>query len=70
MEYKTVKIGKIGQCNQADLTPECWSVQFWGLEYCESCEFKNSQECGGKDIRQKGKNTKGINVPIGTVKEL
>ena len=65
-----VKIGKIGQCNQSDLSSECWSVQFWGTEYCESCESRDTPECGGKTIRQKGMNTKGINVPIGSVKEF
>jgi hypothetical protein len=51
-------------CHQANLTSECWEVQFLGLEACERCEFRGKRECGGKQIRKTGKNTKGIAVPI------
>ena len=51
--------------NQANLTAECWDVQFDGLKACETCEFKNTSECGGQRIRETGKNNKGLNVPIG-----
>jgi len=49
---------------QSDLTSECWSVQFHGLEYCKTCEFVDTDDCGGKNIRETKKNEKGIKVPI------
>jgi|GEM_PF-1494583 len=47
------------------LTPECWAVQFYGRQYCETCEFKDTDECGGQRIRKTGKNEKGYLVPLG-----
>jgi hypothetical protein len=47
------------------LTPECWSVQFFGLDYCKHCDLRNTDSCGGKDIIKTGHNSKGIIVPIG-----
>ena len=45
---------------QKDLTPDCWSVQVWGLPYCsgfgdygQMCEYLASEECGGQGIRKK-----------------
>ena len=38
--------------NQADLTPECWVIQMWGIEQCDTCEFLDTDECGGKRIRK------------------
>jgi len=38
--------------NQADLTSECWSVQIWGISACSNCEFLDTDECGGKRIRE------------------
>ena len=32
---------------QSKLTSDCWLIQFSGLEECETCEFKNTDECGG-----------------------
>lgn len=49
---------------QSRLSAECWSIQVWGKETCETCGFKNRKECGGKNIRKTGKNDKGITVPI------
>ena len=34
------------------LTPECWSIQFWGLPHCRECEYLATQECGGMRIRK------------------
>ena len=56
MKSRTIK--------QKNLTSECWSVQFSGLEYCDTCEFKDTKNCGGQKIRKTGKNDKGIKVPI------
>lgn len=32
---------------QSHLTSDCWSIQFWGLEECMTCEYKNTPDCGG-----------------------
>ena len=39
--------------HQKDLTPDCWSVQFWGLPYCRTCEYLATDGCGGYEIRKK-----------------
>lgn len=60
MLYQKAKIknGKIvitesKQVDQSTLTAECWIVQIEGLGACEKCEFKDTEECGGKEIRKK-----------------
>ncbi len=40
------------EVDQSKLTSECWFIQFNGLTACESCEFLNTDECGGKRIRE------------------
>ena len=45
MKIKTIK--------QSDLTSECWLIQMWGIEACDTCEFLNTKECGGREIREK-----------------
>ena len=37
---------------QKDLTPDCWSVQVWGLPYCRKCDYLVTEECGGQRIRK------------------
>ncbi len=54
----------IGTIDQSRLTSECWEIQFKGLEACEDCEYLNTDECGGKEIRESGKNAKDYKVPI------
>jgi hypothetical protein len=54
---------QIRTINQAEMTAECWSVQFNGLEYCKTCAYKG-KNCGGKRIRKTGKNEKGFTVPL------
>ena len=49
---------------QSNLTGECMMVQVWGIEHCKTCEYRNSSECGGKNIRQTGKNEKDLEVPV------
>jgi len=44
---------------QKKLTAECWMVQAFGTTACESCEFKDADECGGQEIRKTGRNEKG-----------
>lgn len=55
MEVRTV--------SQNKMTSECWPVQVWGMDQCKTCEFKK-RGCGGKNIRQTGKNAKGHTVPL------
>jgi hypothetical protein len=61
MEIRTI--------NQSELTSECWSIQFQGLKACKSCEFLNTKECGGKNIRKTLINDKGIKVPLGNLRK-
>ena len=37
---------------QSELTSSCWTIQIWGIEKCKECEYLNSADCGGKDIRK------------------
>lgn len=60
-KLKTVEIKTI---NQNDLTSECWLIQFSGLKACETCEYLNTRECGGKRIRKTLLNSKGKKVPL------
>lgn len=59
-----LKTAKVTQVPQSKMTGECWPVQFWGFSACDSCEFKDTDVCGGLDIRKTGKNSKGHKVPI------
>jgi hypothetical protein len=34
------------------LTSECWSIQFWGLPYCRTCDYLATEDCGGYRIRR------------------
>lgn len=49
---------------QHKLTSECCDVQIWGLKECNTCEAKNTDDCGGQKIRKTGKNEKGWKVPL------
>jgi len=53
---RTIKEGpgyKIAAMNQKDLDPTCWSVQFWGVDYCKTCEFLGAKDCGGsKQVKE------------------
>jgi hypothetical protein len=46
---------------QSDLSSECLIVQMFGTISCASCEYKN-RGCGGKQIRETGKNSKGLDI--------
>ena len=57
-----INITKTKIISQANLTPECWNIQFWGITACQECEFLDTEECGGKRIRkliQKGEYPRG-----------
>ena len=56
---------KVCYVNQKELSEECWMVQAFGLEYCETCEYKDTEDCGGKRIRETLKNRKGFQIPLG-----
>jgi len=38
---------KIVLKKQSEMTSDCWSIQFEGLEACIDCEFKDTDNCGG-----------------------
>jgi len=44
------------------LTSECWMIQIWGPDYCNTCEYINTPDCGGQEILKTGENEKGIEV--------
>lgn len=37
--------------DQSKLTSDCLLIQFDGLSACESCEVKDTPDCGGQAIR-------------------
>jgi hypothetical protein len=47
---------------QSNLSSECWLIQFRGPDACVNCEYRNTNECGGQEIRKTGHNEKGIAV--------
>lgn len=49
----------------SQVTTECWSVQQHGLGYCERCVAKDAKHCGGRRIRETGRNQLGFLVPLG-----
>lgn len=57
--YEKMNIGgkeflaKTKRIYQKDLTPDCWSIQIWGLPYCRTCEYLATEDCGGYDVRKK-----------------
>jgi len=42
---------KVRIIHQSNLTSECWMIQVWGLAYCKTCKFRDTDDCGGKRIR-------------------
>ena len=71
MENKTISVQKfskafqIATVNQAKMSLECLFIQVWGIDYCKTCEYRDTLDCGGKNILKTGKNEKGFVVPIG-----
>jgi hypothetical protein len=44
---------KVAIINSRDLDFTCWSVQFWGVDYCKTCDFLHTEDCGGtKDVKE------------------
>lgn len=50
--------------DQPKVSSECWSVQFHGIKYCITCDLKDIDECGGKNIRKTLRNELGHTVPL------
>ena len=42
LKFKNEKI-----IDQNSLTSDCRSIQFNGLSACETCMYRNTEECGG-----------------------
>lgn len=41
--------------DQSTLTTDCWMVQFRGLDACDECEYRDTNECGGGDTLEEMK---------------
>lgn len=41
------------EISSSNITSDCWPIQFYGLDACKKCEYKNTKECGGKNIIKK-----------------
>ena len=52
IENNKIVITETKEIDQSKLTSECWLIQFNGLKACQTCEFINTAECGGKNIRK------------------
>lgn len=50
---------------QNNMTSECWGIQLEGMAACDACVLKGDKGCGGKKIRETGKNRAGFAVPLG-----
>ena len=48
-----IEITKQVVVDQSTLTSDCWTVQFVGLSACDTCEYRNTPECGGGDTLKK-----------------
>ena len=55
---------KVRTVHQSNLSSECLMVQIWGLEFCKTCEYRDSKKCGGKKIRLTETNALGKKVPV------
>ena len=48
-----VVITESKEIDQTKLTSDCWLIQFSGLSACETCEAKDTPDCGGQTIRKR-----------------
>ena len=53
VENNQIKIVKTRTIDQSKLTSECWGIQIAGIERCKTCEYLDTEECGGKEIRKR-----------------
>jgi len=49
---------------QSNLSDECWDIQVWGTWKCDQCDMKGTEECGGRNVRETYKNSKGFGIPL------
>lgn len=59
-----LKSSRIATVPQSKMSAECWLVQMWGTDECAKCEYADTEDCGGPNIRATGRNEKGFQVPI------
>jgi hypothetical protein len=52
VENGQLVITEIKVIDQSKLTNDCWLIQFDGLLACETCEVKDTPECGSQAIRK------------------
>lgn len=57
------------EIEQSSLTSDCWLIQFNGIKECETCVYKNTEECGGGQTLVKMLNNK-INTLIKLLIEI
>lgn len=50
--------------SQKMLSTECWFVQVWGTEACNDCDYRGTDNCGGRHILRTGKNKLGHEIPL------
>ena len=62
IRFEQKPAGEVRLVRQDSLTTECWLVQAFGTDRCQECELRDTEECGGKSIRETGKNEKGCKV--------
>ena len=44
------------EVDENTMTPDCWLIQIKGLVACDTCELKNTKDCGGGETLLKMKN--------------
>lgn len=44
---KREELGQVRTINQSELDSSCWQIQVWGKDYCKTCEFDGTPDCGG-----------------------
>lgn len=51
-------VAEVKRVKQREMSGECMQVQIWGTSTCLSCEYKDTPDCGGVEIRKTGQNSK------------
>ena len=64
IENGEIKIVQTKVIEQSKLTGECFMIQFNGPSACTTCEYKDTDDCGGVEIRKTGQNDIGNKVPV------
>lgn len=53
VENGQIVITESKEIDQSKLTSDCWLIQFDGLSACDTCESRNTPDCGGQAIRKR-----------------